>query len=127
MGRRRSGGLWCWSCQRQLPNERFSGRGHARHLCRVCSSIPTEELEFRQVILDIERILSRAGKWKKKRLHLERFREHPDERVRRFLADVIQPPEQGEEEPEWELEDEGRWQAFDEAAPSLPFDDEIPI
>ncbi len=99
MGRRRGGGHWCWSCQRTLANERFSGRGHARHLCKTCWRLPPEELAFRQVTLDIDRILSRAGK--KMMARLKRFREHPDERVRGFLAEALQaleaervPPEE---------------------------------
>ena len=30
-------GHWCWYCRRVMSNERFSGKGHARHLCRECT------------------------------------------------------------------------------------------
>jgi hypothetical protein len=29
-------GYWCWSCQRYRSNESFSGKGHAKHLCKDC-------------------------------------------------------------------------------------------
>lgn len=101
MGRKREI-HWCWCCQRHLANERFSGRGHARHLCRECSRLPAEERNYRQAVLDIERVLSRAGKWRKELTQLDGYREHPDERVRRFLANVLHPPV--EEEPAWTSE-----------------------
>lgn len=36
-------GRYCRVCKRGLPNERFSGKGHARHVCRECSRLPQEE------------------------------------------------------------------------------------
>ena len=35
-------GHYCWVCGRHRANERFSGKGHARHICRDCSRNPTE-------------------------------------------------------------------------------------
>ena len=29
-------GHWCWGCQRYRSNESFSGKGHAKHLCKDC-------------------------------------------------------------------------------------------
>ncbi len=29
-------GHYCWVCKSYRPNEKFSGRGHARHICRDC-------------------------------------------------------------------------------------------
>jgi hypothetical protein len=31
-------GHYCWACGRVLANERFSGSGHATHVCRECRS-----------------------------------------------------------------------------------------
>ena len=38
-------GHFCHVCQRCLPNEAFSGKGHARHLCKECARMPKEERE----------------------------------------------------------------------------------
>lgn len=29
-------GHYCWVCRRIRANERFTGKGHARHICRDC-------------------------------------------------------------------------------------------
>jgi len=36
---RQRSGHYCWRCQRMRPNEKFSGTGHARHVCRDCRRI----------------------------------------------------------------------------------------
>src|SRR5437773_7843989 len=38
-------GHFCWMCQRHRPNEAFSGKGHARHLCKECARLPKETRE----------------------------------------------------------------------------------
>lgn len=38
-------GHWCWGCGCILPNEYFSGKGHARHICKECSRRPKDELQ----------------------------------------------------------------------------------
>jgi hypothetical protein len=50
---KRRRGHFCWSCERSLPNERFSGGGHARHVCRECAKLGQEELEYRQTVRDM--------------------------------------------------------------------------
>ena len=42
--------------------ERFSGRGHARHLCRDCAKLDQADLEYRQHIRNIERTLDWDGR-----------------------------------------------------------------
>ena len=36
-------GHWCKICDRVLPNEKFSGKGHKNHICKRCSALPKEE------------------------------------------------------------------------------------
>ena len=55
-------GCFCWCCGQIRPNERFSGRGHARHLCRDCAKLDQAELEYRQHIRNIERTLDWDGR-----------------------------------------------------------------
>jgi hypothetical protein len=54
---KRRRGHFCWSCGRSRPNESFSGRGHARHVCRECSKLGRDELEYRQAIQNVDRAL----------------------------------------------------------------------
>jgi hypothetical protein len=83
-------GQFCWCCARIRANEKFSGRGHARHLCRDCSKLGKEELAYRQAVRDIERLVDeRIGVVPRKhRKSFERFLFHPDERIRRHAERV---------------------------------------
>ncbi|CAN5920166.1 hypothetical protein BH11MYX4_BH11MYX4_05380 [soil metagenome] len=39
------------------PNERFSGAGHARHICKDCQRLGAEELAYRQAVRSIDRMI----------------------------------------------------------------------
>jgi hypothetical protein len=109
-GKRRRRGHFCWCCQGVVPNEKFSGKGHATHLCKKCQRLPTEEREFRRA----QKNLHRCATWeglipRKRRRQFESFLVHPnsiirsiahemragDERVRRWMRDnyEIEDPE----------------------------------
>jgi hypothetical protein len=96
---RKKSGHFCWCCRRRRPNERFSGRNHARHLCRDCARLPAEEREYRQAELNIERLLH-DGLYipRRKRAQFDRFLAHPNARVRelaqRILADLERDAEE---------------------------------
>ncbi len=92
-------------------NERFSGRGHARHLCKKCSQLGKEELEYRQAVLNVDRCLDWNGRLRRKqRKTFERFRDHPDERVRRYVEELEE--RWAEERREWReiLRQEEEWE-----------------
>jgi len=36
-------GHYCWVCGRCRANEKFSGKGHARHICKDCARLPRED------------------------------------------------------------------------------------
>ena len=46
-------GHYCWVCGQHKPNEKFSGRGHANHICKKCQSLPVAE---RNEISDIRKV-----------------------------------------------------------------------
>ena len=37
-------GHYCWKCGQYLANEKFSGKGHARHICKKCMYNPQNEM-----------------------------------------------------------------------------------
>jgi len=43
MAKKKRQGHYCWVCGEYKSNESFSGRGHARHICRACSKLSVEE------------------------------------------------------------------------------------
>src|SRR5689334_19120825 len=36
-------GHYCWVCGEHKANEKFSGRGHATHMCKQCHAMPVSE------------------------------------------------------------------------------------
>ena len=81
--KRRLPGHYCWACDRRRPNEKFSGRGHTRHLCRDCSKLGAEELAYRQALRNLERSATWEGIIpRKRRKSFERFLHHDDARIR---------------------------------------------
>ena len=83
-------GHFCWCCGRMRPNERFSGGGHARHLCKDCHKLGDQELAYRQAVREIERMIQwETGRVKRKqRSSFARFLRHPNERIRRYAESV---------------------------------------
>jgi hypothetical protein len=82
---RKGSGHWCWCCGRHRPNERFSGRGHRRHLCKDCSKLGKQELAYRQAVIDIDRLAPKnlAG--------IERIATtHPDARVQKYARECVE-------------------------------------
>jgi hypothetical protein len=83
-------GHYCWVCGRSRPNEQFSGKGHARHVCKKCARLPQADRDRVQALLDIEGFLNQrnisAG-------NIERLRDlaaSPNEEVRRKAAVVLE-------------------------------------
>jgi hypothetical protein len=65
------------------PNEKFSGSGHARHLCKDCSRLGASELQHRQDLRNLERLVAWEGViGRRKRKAFNRFLEHPDPHIR---------------------------------------------
>jgi hypothetical protein len=96
---RKKSGRFCWCCRRMRPNERFSGRNHARHLCRECAHLPAEEREYRQGERDIERLLHDGLHLpRRRRAQFDRFLEHPNARVRDLARRILGEQQRNAEE-----------------------------
>jgi hypothetical protein len=81
------------------PNERFSGRNHARHLCRECAHLPAEEREYRQGERDIERLLHDGIHIpRRRRAQFDRFLQHPNARVRDLARRILDEHQRDAEE-----------------------------
>ena len=89
MSRKRRRGHYCWSCDRMRANEKFSGRGHARHLCKDCARLGKEELAYRQAIRTLERLVTWEGFIPRtKRQRFRKYLEHEDDRVRDYARRI---------------------------------------
>lgn len=88
-------GHFCWCCGRLRANERFSGSGHRRHLCRDCAKLGKEELAYQQAVRNIDRLLTWDGVIPRhQRPSFERFLHHPSERVRNYAQGLAARDEQ---------------------------------
>ncbi len=38
-------GQYCRICGRNRPNEKFTGKGHSKHICKECTRMPKKERE----------------------------------------------------------------------------------
>lgn len=83
-------GHYCWMCGRVRPNEKFSGSGHKRHLCRECAKRPREERERIQAIRDIEGFLHQRNISAKNIARLECLCGSPDNEVRQIAELVLE-------------------------------------
>ena len=86
-------GHYCWVCGRTRANERFSGKGHARHICKDCARLPREERDRLQALIDIERFLHQSNISAGNIARLKRLCGSPSEEVRRKAALVLEVAE----------------------------------
>lgn len=76
-------GHYCWACDCYRPNEKFSGRGHGRHLCRDCARLGEAELTYLQALRNLERCVTWEGIIpRKRRKTFQHFLAHEDPRIR---------------------------------------------
>ena len=76
MEKRKPHGHYCKICGEYKANEKFSGKGHAAHICKACSMLSPEkrsELMTIRRLLDLPWRLSKEQRdWLKIRIHDER-------------------------------------------------------
>lgn len=56
MSKKKLPGHYCKICGERKANEKFSGKGHAVHICKECEQLPIERKNELQYINRIERI-----------------------------------------------------------------------
>lgn len=107
-GKKRKGspGHYCWVCERCRPNEKFSGKGHRRHVCKDCAKLGPDGLAYRRSVLALERCVTREGFIpRRQRASFERFLQHDDLRIRAMAERLQQADKENRE----------RWRAEREA------------
>ena len=97
--KRKRQGHYCWSCNGYLANEKFSGKGHSRHLCRNCQKLGKDELGYREALNNLGRCVGFDGIIsRRRRKQFEPFLAHADPRIRK-LAAVMQLDDQAARRP----------------------------
>jgi hypothetical protein len=101
-----------------LPNERFSGGGHKRHVCRQCQKLGPAELAVRQSIRNLQRHLGMSGLVPRKTMHFfQQALQDPEARVREYARERIAETERAKGERAAAWADEERWIAELEELP----------
>lgn len=71
---KRPHGHYCKICGQHKANEKFSGKGHANHICKACSSLPAAAKAESQTMnrlmnLPTHRLTDSEKKWLENRVH----------------------------------------------------------
>lgn len=83
-------GHHCWVCGRTRANEKFSGKGHARHICKDCQRLPREQRDAVQALRDIDGILDQRNISAKNMARLKTLCRSSNEEVRQKAQLVLE-------------------------------------
>jgi hypothetical protein len=72
MAKKKRRGHYCRICGEWKANEKFSGKGHAAHVCRECASLPQQEKNEMRHMGRIERIAEKYPRSREDWEYLER-------------------------------------------------------
>lgn len=75
-------GHYCYYCGESKSNEAFSGKGHRRHLCRACYSIPAAEREESELWGRLHGLMDQSNISKKNIVWLKSLLKHSNQSMR---------------------------------------------
>jgi hypothetical protein len=73
MAKKKRPGHYCKICGCRKPNETFGGKGHAKHICKECYSLPQEKKNELQCVNRIDRITEKYPHSREDWEYLEKF------------------------------------------------------
>jgi hypothetical protein len=83
-------GHYCRICARQRPNEKFTGRGHRKHICKDCQRLPREELGRIECLNELVRFLDQSNISANNISRLETLKQYPNEEVRELAGLILE-------------------------------------
>ncbi len=83
-------GHYCRICARQRPNEKFTGRGHRKHICKDCQRLPREELSRIECLNELVRFLDQSNISANNISRLETLKQYPNEKVRELAGLILE-------------------------------------
>jgi len=87
--KKRYRGHFCKVCGRILPNEKFSGKGHAAHICKKCAK-KTKEQQSEEIALNrIYHVYQYQNLSRDNRRMLEKYAHRKRERIRSAALEAI--------------------------------------
>jgi cupin 2 domain-containing protein len=121
--KRKLPGHYCHRCHRRRANERFSGKGHTKHICKSCENEKRTEAKRKCQIADSKRVATN--------LFHDLPTSLPDELVEVLLQTAHVRIERivstGQSSPKnfWYDQDEGEWVILLRGEATIEFDNEI--
>lgn len=128
--KKRYRGHYCKVCACILPNEKFSGKGHAKHICKECSKLTEEEQKEEIALNKIYRLCGYMNLSKVNRKMLEAYLESSSAKIRLAAQKVLSAFSENFEweemmEPEVFYQEPDEWDFF--AQKDALADDDLPF
>ena len=82
-------GHYCRICGRTRANERFSGKGHKKHICKECSKLSVSESDEMTIINQIYSLCLYVNLSKVNRRMLEGYLLHKSDKVRVASKEIL--------------------------------------
>ena len=82
-------GHYCFVCNTVMANEKFSGKGHANHICKKCSKLPVEARNEKKTINKINSLYQYTFLSKVNRQMLNKYSSHNSENVKLSAKEVL--------------------------------------
>lgn len=87
--KKRYHGHYCKVCGQVLPNEKFTGRGHAAHICKKCAKKPAEQRNEEITLNRINRVYKYMNLSRENRRMLEKYSRSPREKIRSAALNAL--------------------------------------
>ena len=82
-------GHYCFVCDTVMANEKFSGKGHANHICKKCSKLPVEARNEKKTINKINSLYQYTFLSKVNWQMLNKYSSHNSEEVKLTVKEVL--------------------------------------
>lgn len=82
-------GHYCRICGRTRANERFSGKGHKKHICEECSKLSVTENDEMTIVNQIYSLCRYINLSKANRRMLEGYLQHKSDKVRAASKEIL--------------------------------------
>lgn len=83
-------GRWCRICGRTKPNEKFSGKGHSKCICKECSRKPKAEIDEIDKSEEIFNFLNQSNISKKNIARIEKLKSSESSKISDLASIVLE-------------------------------------
>lgn len=129
-------GYYCRICGTVKANEKFSGKGHKRHICKKCSKLPATDREDLKILNKIYGLFRYDNLSKVNRRMLEGYLKHKSEKIRAASEEMLNQfsrtkyddiYESDLEDYDGDLQDEKDYEDFETCFDEISDDDDLPF